>query len=274
MNTNSSVEIRDWLKTATGILQKSGIKTARLDSLILLEDITRHDRSYILAYQELTLTKSQLKTLDRLIKRRAQHEPLAYIRKLSNFYGRKFNVDNRVLVPRPETETMIDILKTLTLPRPVNIADVGTGSGCIGLTAALEIPDATIDLFDNDKAALKVARNNAKSFELKVGFYQMYLLETCPKNYDIILANLPYVPNNYRINEAATYEPKLSIFGGLDGLDLYRQLFVQLKTLKEHPKYILTESLPDQHKLLASIARQSNFKSIRKEGYIQLFQFV
>lgn len=252
-------------------LQQNKIPSARLDVLVLLEDMMGKDRSWILAHPEIILTKSQLRKFRRQIDRRSAHEPLSYIRGFTEFYGRKFKVNKHVLVPRPETETMLELLLKFKLPTVPKIADIGTGCGAIGITAALEIPGSVVDLYDIDSGALAVARHNEHMHELKLGVYKRDLLNRVSTEYDVILANPPYVPTAWKINEAAKAEPKHAIFGGKDGLDLYRRLFKQLSDFEKKPIYVLCEALPPQHSGLEAVANESGFKKIRSKDFILLF---
>lgn len=273
MKTNSSITSDHWLKQAVKKLETAGIGTARLDSLVLIEDVVGKDRAWLLAHPETVLSDTQLHTLEGFIERRATHEPLAYILGQSEFYGRKFVVNKHVLEPRPESETMIDCLKSLVLPKTPRLADIGSGSGAIGLTAALEIPGSTIDLYDIDLQTLKVARANCKLHKVTARLYQADLLTKPHDDYHVVLANLPYVPDNYQINQAVLSEPKIAIYGGNDGLDLYRRLFYQLDNLRNKPHFVLTESLPFQHQALEKIAKQSSYDLQKTDDFIQVLAY-
>ena len=160
-----------WLKEASSRLKQSGINTSRLDALVLLEDVFGKERSWLLANPETELTDSQLSRLDGFIERRLCHEPLAYIRHKSEFYGRDFFVDSRVLEPRPESETIIDVLKELPGLSQLVIIDVGTGSGALAITAKLELPNTEVIATDIDKNCLAVARQNAQNHNAKILFF-------------------------------------------------------------------------------------------------------
>src|SRR3989344_881274 len=127
----------EWLKQAANTLKTANIGSARLDALVLLEDELNRDKAWILAHPEQPILAQSLKKLNKKLARRTNHEPLAYIRGFSELYGRKFKVNKRVLEPRPESEAMIDLLKELRLPKNSWLADIGTGSGALGITAAL-----------------------------------------------------------------------------------------------------------------------------------------
>lgn len=266
------MKLKQWLDNAQSQLEQAGIGSARLDALILLEDLLHKDRAYLLAEPKLMLSTSQVTRLNKHLQRRAKHEPLSYIRGFSEFYGRRFKINRHVLEPRPESETMIDLLKALSLKNKPIIADIGTGSGALGITTALEIPSAEVNLYDIDSSALAVARHNCILHELHLHAYKRDLLNHPIQAYNVILANLPYVPNTWKINEGAKAEPKIAIFGGTDGLDLYRRFFTQLQGLVQKPNYVLTESMPPQHIKLAIIAKNHGYKLREEQDFIQVFQ--
>ena len=325
--------IFSWLSDASDTLQQLNISTARLDALVLLADELSKDKAWVLAHPEFELTQTQVDSLDEKIQRRAKHEPLAYIRGKSEFFGREFIVNSHTLEPRPETETMIELLKKhvggpespftrdlqlqgldgvqgnnekqanctnstesesrkqLTQQSakrnvrvagfasnhkvsPLTIVDVGTGSGCLAITAKLECSNAQVYATDIDSDCITIGQKNAELLKANVQFLQGNLLDPLTEHNikpDILLCNLPYVPDEHTINKAATFEPRHAIFGGPDGLDLYRRLFEQFGSLKRLPKYVLTESLPFQHKELAAIAASSGFTLIESRDFIQVF---
>jgi release factor glutamine methyltransferase len=276
----------DWLAAKIRKLDQAGITTAQLDALVLSEDITGKDRGWLLAHPEFELSAAQTAKLEKLLSRREQHEPLAYIRGKGEFYGREFVLTSAVLQPRPESETMIDLLKDLPLfkqlstdlnphpakaNQPIRIADVGAGSGALGITARLELPKTSVDLLEIDTKACKIAKINVDKFTLSISVLKSDLLLGSRQDYDVLLCNLPYVPDSYQINTAASHEPQIAIFGGSDGLDLYRRLFQQIEQLQNKPLYILTESLPPQHEALASLAKQSGYQLQLTDDFIQQF---
>lgn len=264
---------REWFSRATKDLGKAGIATARLDALVLLEDVLEEDRTYILAHDTVELTREHLSVLNKQIERRIQHEPLAYIRGKTEFYGREFYVSKDTLEPRPETETIIELVKGLQLPAQTKIADVGAGSGAIGITLALELPDVEMAMYEINEAAIKIAEQNIKKLKARnCHIYKNDLLKGITAGYDIVVANLPYVPDKHTINKAAMQEPKIAIFGGPDGLNLYRRLFLQIAEHSQPPRYILAESLPFQHQDLSKIAQDAGYNTIDTDDFIQLFR--
>lgn len=252
-------------------------KTARLDVLVLLEDATGHDRGWLLAHPEFELDAVTIKKLTAQIERRAGHEPLSYIRGKSEFYGREFLVTPDTLQPRTETETIIDLLKNLILEKPVIIADIGTGSGCLAITAKLEFKLATVYATEIDDAALEIARENAKLLQADIEFFKGNLVEPLAAQNlmpTVLLCNLPYVPDTYEINQAAKHEPAIALYGGEDGLDLYNELFDRISKISTKLQFIITESLPMQHIALANIALVHGYQLDHAQDFIQVFRAI
>lgn len=257
-----------FLQVAQSQLQDAGITTARLDCLILLEDALSLNRATILAHPEREIAYPDLLKLNKKIVQRARHIPLAYIRNTVFFYGRPFYVDRHVLIPRPESEALITLLKRLFLPGAPRIADIGCGSGCLGITAALET-NATVHFYDISPAALRVTKRNARIYKVRGQYYEQNLLEHSFGPYDVVLANLPYVPIDYTINKAAAYEPSLALFAGKDGLDLFRTFWSQVE--RDHPAYVITESFPFQHKQNTQLAKTAGYALRATDGFVQCF---
>jgi len=264
---------------STKFLKSHSILTARLDSLILLEDCLGINRSKILSEPKTKIDSLRLDQFRNLVERRAKHEPMAYIRNKVEFYGREFYIDQRVLTPRPESETIIDQLNQRLSATHLNkptIIDIGTGSGNLCITAKLEHPHALVIACDNSADALVVAKQNANHYQAAISFYIGDLIDALPDKSllkdSIIIANLPYIPNNFEINQAAQFEPTNALFAGQDGLDRYQDLFRQLSKYTDYrPLYVLVEALPEQHLKLSLIAAQYDFQLIQIDDFIQIF---
>lgn len=270
--------VQEFLESAADRLKRAGITSARLDTLILLEDALCLNRAQLLARPEDKIPPKTEVELNKKIVQRIRHVPLAYLRGKVEFYGREFIISEHVLVPRPETEVMIDELKTIlratVAPAQPLIIDVGTGSGAIAVTSKLELPHARVIATDIDPEALKAARKNAKKLGAEIKFLQGDLLDVTTidrQQLTALLANLPYVPERYGINQAAEHEPKHAIFGGKDGLSLYRRLWEQIAQLPNPPIWVLTESLPTQHDDMFDLAQRAGFDLHSSQVLIQVF---
>ncbi len=277
MNAPSSTTASRWLAATEAVFRRFNIETPRLDSLVLLSDELGRDKVWILAHPEFILQGSILENLSTKVAQRAQHIPLAYIRGKTEFYGREFAVNEYVLVPRPESEAMIELLKkTLNLESGISIFDIGTGSGALAITAKLEVSTAEVIAIDIDEKCLAVARKNAQNLGADITLLQGDLLQPLQDSRfqildSIILANLPYVPNDYPVNKAAAHEPCLALFSGADGLDHYRTLFEQLEALAIKPLHVITESLASQHAALTDIAMNNGYFLAKTDGLAQRF---
>ena len=258
------------------LLKTAGIGTARLDTLVLLEDNAGKDRAYILAHPDLELDPDILKNYQHQIARRAKQEPLAYIRRQTEFYGRNFFVDQRVLEPRPESEAMIEELNNLIAhnkKEDQTVVDVGTGSGALIISAKISHPEIRAYATDISSEAIAVASHNCSMHKVDINLFTGDLLSPLPKNIlskqIYVMANLPYVPDAWQINPPAMREPRIAIFGGKDGLRLYDKLFHQLKNT--NCRYLLSESLPPQHDELSKMARSFGYELIKTNDFIQVF---
>jgi release factor glutamine methyltransferase len=266
--------IHSWLNNAIQNLKDYSVESARLDAKVLLADVLDQDRSWVLAHPEVALSDSQLAVLDKQIKRRMKHEPIAYILGRQEFFGRDFAVTPDTLTPRPETETLVECALDVLRRENVNlVADIGTGSGCIAITLSLELHDKPTAFvgYDVSIPAITVAKKNAKLLASPATFHQANLHTDANlwRKADMIVANLPYVPTDFHINLAASHEPEFAIFGGKDGLDYYRTLF---GSLPSSCKYVITESLPPQHTDLTAIAKQHSYTLDKTQDFIQVFK--
>jgi release factor glutamine methyltransferase len=236
------MQISNWQKEAVKILLNYSITSAALDAEVLLSFVLKKPREYLLAHPEIFLTQEQKKELNKLIARRAKSEPVAYITNNKEFYGLDFYVDQNVLIPRPETELLVDeVISRTTIGNKTTIADIGTGSGCIAVAMAKNLPDVKIIATDISESALNIAKKNAKihGVDKQIRFFQRNLLENISDQFDFIIANLPYLPASEMKKEIA-YEPKLALFADNDGLELLEIIIKQsMYRLKPHGIIIL-----------------------------------
>lgn len=220
------MDTRALIDRGAGQLAEAGVETPRLDAELLLAAAAGATRSEILA--GLVDPAAAVATYEEWIERRAGREPLAYITGSQGFRNIDLAVDRRVLIPRPETELLVAVVK---VDRPCGILDVATGSGAVALALADELPDANVAACDISAEALELARANAEALGLsRVDFFESDLLAAARGRFDAIAANLPYVEAGVIATlqpEVAEFEPRLALDGGADGLDLVRELAVQ-----------------------------------------------
>jgi release factor glutamine methyltransferase len=208
------------LEAASARLRNAGCDTPRLDAELLLAHALGVDRSRL--YLD---DAPEPEEFEPLLARRAAREPVAYIVGYKDFRRIRLAVDRRVLIPRPETELLVEA--ALELPAGARVADVGTGSGAVALALKDERPDLNVTGLDISGEALEVARENAGRLGLDVRFAESDLLDD--GEYDAVLANLPYVPSGVELQpEIAEYEPGAALFAGADGLDLIRRLIARV----------------------------------------------
>jgi release factor glutamine methyltransferase len=219
--------IRDVLREATGALRAAGCETPRLDAELLLAHSLGVGRPRLVLDADAQLDRCAVERFAALLTRRRRREPVAYILGRKGFRGIELMVDPRVLIPRPETELLVEA--GLSLAAGARVADVGTGSGAVALALKDERPDLELWGIDVSADALSVARANGSAFGLEVHWVQADLLGGVATRFDAVLANLPYVADGSQLPpEIALYEPRSALFAGADGLDLIRRLIPQL----------------------------------------------
>lgn len=209
--------------------------TPALDASVLLADILNKPRSWVLAHPEWALTTEQKNKLNESLSRLESGEPFPYVLGHWEFFGLDFDITPDVLIPRPETELLVEKAIVWLQESPVRrtIADIGTGSGAIAISIAVNVPEAYITATDISRKALDVAEQNARKFavEHRIEFIECDLLPAKPElfsteeHFDLICANLPYIPTE-TLHTLPVYgrEPTLALDGGKDGLDLFRRL--------------------------------------------------
>ncbi len=216
-----------------------------LDAHVLLGDVLGVDRAYLLANPEAVLSPDQAAQFAQWVARCAEGEPVAYILGRRAFYDRVFIVTPAVLIPRPETELLLERALEWAGDRILTAVDVGTGSGALAVTLAAKRPKIAVHAVDMSPAALEVARQNADAQQARVTFYEGDLLKPLIERGiqpDLIMANLPYIASDELPNLAVSrYEPRLALDGGADGLVLIRRLLAQIPQVVNPPALILLE---------------------------------
>ena len=231
------------------------------------------DRSFLVSHNEQELTLSEEQKLNEWLERRWTGEPLAYIMGEKEFCGRKFKVTPAVLIPRPETETLVDMVESLELVDGARILEVGTGSGCVAITLALDLPRVKVVASDVSEDALKIARENNRRFEKKVKFVRSDLLEKFRGDeFEVVVANLPYVDRDWGWLDCATldFEPEIALYSDKGGLEIYERFLEQVRDFIK-VKYVVIEADPCQHETLTRMAQRRGLKKIAEKGFGLVF---
>lgn len=256
-----AARLKDILATATDKLQH------RFEAEVLIAHALQKDRAYLYAHDQTQLSDDQLSQIHQLIKRRKLGEPIAYLLEKKDFYGRSFKVTSAVLIPRPETELIIDQANHLRLPHHAKVLDVGTGSGCIGLTLAAEHPNWTVCASDCSKEALLVCQHNRQALDLtNVVMHQGdLLLPWRGQTFDLIVANLPYIaPNDPHLQQGdLRHEPATALVADEAGLSLMRQLIEQAPHCLNLGGYLILEHGYDQQAQLRAALETQGFTEIQ-----------
>ncbi|MFW5697414.1 MAG: peptide chain release factor N(5)-glutamine methyltransferase [Fimbriimonadaceae bacterium] len=212
--------VEDWVQAAAASLAKAGVDSPKLDAQLLLAHHLGWSRSRLLAHAKESFEKTP--ALEESLRRRVAREPLAYILGYREFFGRKFLVTPTVLIPRPETELLVEMALEESFHRAL---DVGTGSGCLAVTLKAERPDCRVEGTDISKDALKVARQNAERHKTHVAFSEADLWPPGRDKFDLIVSNPPYVAHQDPLApEIAMHEPKLALYAEEVGLAVYRRM--------------------------------------------------
>lgn len=250
-------------------LTAAGVGAARLDSQLLLAYILAKPKEFVLANDELELTPAQWAELGNLADRRAGREPLPYIIGRQEFYRLDFYVDHRVMIPRVESEKIVEHAIKYA-PKNSQLIDVGTGSGALAIAVSKTRPDIEIWATDSSQDALNVAELNASSLlsNHRIHFLLTPLFDNLKEHFETVISNLPYVSLDYipELKPESHQEPGLALFGGPgDGLDLYRQFFQDLPSRLNPPGYLFLESDPWQQPAIIDLAKSANLKIIEQD---------
>lgn len=234
--TSQAPQLIDILRRSTAFLARNGVESARLDAEVLLADVLEMERIQLYVQHDRPLIHDELERYRDALKRRARRMPVAYVTGRKEFMSLDFAVDNRVLIPRPDTEVLVEAvcsrLAALGIDDPI-VVDIGTGSGAIACAIARGVPGARVLATDISGGALEVAASNVAGLGLtgRVLFAQGDLFEPTSgtefEHMDVLVSNPPYVPSSdipSLAPEISRYEPRLALDGGPDGLDFYRRI--------------------------------------------------
>lgn len=264
------MNISAWLDQAARQLREIGVDSARLDAELILANTLRKNRTYLHAHPESNIDPRRVDIANARLRLRLERVPLAYILGYRDFYGRRFTVSPQVLVPRPESEAIIELLKELDVSG--KLLDIGTGSGCLGITAKLKIPKLNVILSDISQPALRVARQNAEKFQADVALIKSNLLRAVPGKFNIIIANLPYVDRSWQRSPETNHEPALALFAKDEGLALIYQLIDQLPAHLSPGALVFLEADPRQHGAIIAYAGSRQLRHNLTRGFIVVLQ--
>jgi len=244
---------------------------ARADAELLLLHLLTKDKAWLMAHLDEDLAPSKAQLYTALLERRVKGEPIQYITGETEFYGLPFRLTRDVLIPRPETEHLVEKAIALAARFPVpHIVDIGTGSGCIAVALAHHLPSAAVTAIDLSAPALSVAEENAKRNGVSIRFLQGDLLTPVTgQRFDLIVSNPPYVPSSDRPTlsvEVRDYEPALALFAGpdpnSDGIDIYRALIPSAFDALNPSGFLLLEIGFGQSSAIAELLTRSGFTQI------------
>tara|TARA_B000000460_G_scaffold247566_2_gene222912 strand:+ start:292 stop:1140 length:849 start_codon:yes stop_codon:yes gene_type:complete len=257
------MNLKEALNVASEELMKTGSLDAKLEAEVLLRHVLKIDRAAMFRDLDEDISMEDSSNIASLVKRRIKREPLAYITGVKEFYGLPFVVSEDVLIPRQETELLVDaaIVQAKSLGKnQISIVDVGTGSGAIAVSLALNIPTSSIIAVDISEAALAIADDNRRTHGLysRIKLRRGNLLEPIIDKIDILVSNPPYIRSDKltSLQEEVLREPVVALDGGYDGLELIKRLLFQAVDKMSNPGVILFEIDPDQASEAVKLCQQ------------------
>ena len=261
--------IVDLIQWSESYFREKSHQNPRLEIEWMLRSLLNCERLDLYMRFDEPLSASQLSTLRGWVKRRSKNEPLQYITESCEFFGREFFVDTRVLIPRPETERLIDeAIKSIKHVRSPNILDIGTGSGCIAITLAKEIKNSNVIGIDKSIGSLQVSKKNSAELNVEnVTFFEMDILNQYPKEkFDLVISNPPYVPKSEMsglMNDVKDFEPEIALTDFDDGLTFYKRISKIIPhILKDDSSCILELGIGNHPENVLSIFKQSGYSNL------------
>lgn len=271
--------VLDVLQSTTAYFKKRNIESARLNAEHLLAHSLGKKRIELYLEFERPLAEAELAPLRELVRRRGQGEPLQHLLGTVEFCGREFICDKRALIPRPETEELVELLLKMNWPPDARILDVGTGSGVIAISLAAELPHAQIDAIDASDDALSLARENAARLasDRSVQFIKSDLMLYVIHVYDLIVANLPYVPASERgsVSREVLRDPDAAVFAGPAGDEVIRRLIEDApRHLKPGGTLALELGIGQAEGLCALLAERNYHDVSARQDYAGVTRFL
>jgi len=246
-------------------LRQKRIASSRLDSEILLSKILNKNREEILINSDQEITPKHQSKYKKLLIRRSQNEPIAYILRKKEFWSKNFFVSSDTLIPRPETELMVEKLVQIYKEKKISILDIGTGSGCILISLLSELKNSKGVGIDISKKALIIAKKNLVKHKMqnKIKFLNKSLDSKFNRKFDLIVSNPPYIRSNeikYLNDDIKKYEPRIALDGGNDGLDLIKKVIYKTKYILKVKGTLALEIGNEQFKKVSEILKKNNFR--------------
>jgi release factor glutamine methyltransferase len=267
------------LQATTAYFKKHNVENPRLNAEHLLAHVLGRKRIELYLEFESVLTESELAPLRNLVKRRSEGEPLQHLLGTTEFCGLTFLCDKRAMVPRPETEELVELVESKVENRELRIVDVGTGSGVIALTLAVKFPEAEILAVDISDDALALAQENAARLKLvdRVRFLKSNLLENVEGTFDLVVANLPYIStqDHDTLSREVLHDPAVALFASARGDELVRELIAQAPSQLRPGGMLALEIGIGQSEALFSALAETNYRDISfKNDYSGVKRFL
>lgn len=255
---------REAVEFGTKCLTDAGVPDAALDAWYLLQMVCKIERSYYYVHGEEDITQDAQKEYEIAVQKRAEHIPLQYIIGEQEFMGLRFKVNSNVLIPRQDTETLVEQVLKIVKPG-MKVLDLCTGSGCVLISVLKNAPELTGMGSDISKTALLVAKENAKMHEVDADWIRSDLFDNITETFDVIMANPPYIPTGEILSlmpEVRDFEPENALDGGADGLDFYRKIAGQVKDYLNPGGYVYMEIGYDQGEAVSELMRNAGFTEV------------
>lgn len=255
---------REAVEFGTKCLTDAGVPDAALDAWYLLQMVCKIERSYYYVHGEEDITQDAQKEYEIAVQKRAEHIPLQYIIGEQEFMGLRFKVNSNVLIPRQDTETLVEQVLKIVKPG-MKVLDLCTGSGCVLISVLKNAPELTGMGSDISKTALLVAKENAKLHKVDAEWVRSDLFDNITETFDVIMANPPYIPTGEILSlmpEVRDFEPENALDGGADGLDFYRKIAGQVKDYLNPGGYVYMEIGYDQGEAVSELMRNAGFTEV------------
>ena len=255
---------REAVEFGTKCLTDAGVPDAALDAWYLLQMVCKIERSYYYVHGEEDITQDAQKEYEIAVQKRAEHIPLQYIIGEQEFMGLRFKVNSNVLIPRQDTETLVEQVLKIVKPG-MKVLDLCTGSGCVLISVLKNAPELTGMGSDISKTALLVAKENAKLHEVDAEWVRSDLFDNITETFDVIMANPPYIPTGEILSlmpEVRDFEPENALDGGADGFDFYRKIAGQVKDYLNPGGYVYMEIGYDQGEAVSELMRNAGFTEV------------